>query len=175
MKKKSNSPHPNSLVPHEERPYRPGIGIMLFNPRGLVFVGERIDNPGAWQMPQGGIDEGEDLPVAVLREMQEEIGTNKAKILGIMDEWLFYDIPLHTANKLWDARYRGQKQKWAALEFLGTDDDINLKAYDHPEFGQWKWVTPTEMLEYVVPFKRDMYRRVVEEFADIAEDMATRE
>jgi putative (di)nucleoside polyphosphate hydrolase len=172
MQKKNN---PNSLIPHEERPYRPGVGILLFNKEGRVFVGERIDNPGAWQMPQGGIDEGEDIEIAVFREMQEEIGTRNAKIRGVMNEWLFYDIPLHTANKLWDAKYRGQKQKWVALEFLGTDDEINLRAYDHPEFGQWKWIELNALIDYIVPFKRDMYRRIIEEFSDIAEDLAQRE
>lgn len=171
----SNNQQTENLLPHEERPYRPGVGIVLFNKRGLIFIGERIDNPGAWQMPQGGIDEGEQPEDAVLREMEEEIGTRKAKILGIMSEWLFYDIPLHTANKLWDARYRGQKQRWVALEFLGEDNDINLRAYDHPEFGQWKWAHPDELIELIVPFKRDMYRKVIDEFLDIYEDFSTRE
>lgn len=172
LRNKTPPPPSETLRPHNERPYRPGVGIMLFNPKGQVFVGERIDNPGAWQMPQGGIDEGEELEIAVFREMEEEIGTRKAKIRGIMDNWLFYDIPLHTANKLWDARYRGQKQRWVALEYLGTDADINLRAYDHPEFGQWKWVDIHEVINLVVPFKRDMYKQVIEEFLDIAEDLA---
>lgn len=151
--------------PRNDAVYRPGVGIVLFNADGCVFVGERLDNPGAWQMPQGGIDDGEEPEVAVFREMEEEIGTRKAQIIDMIDEWIYYDIPERTAQRLWDNRYRGQRQKWIALSFTGTDSDIRLDAFEHPEFGQWKWVPLHQLLEYAVPFKRDVYLRVIEAFA----------
>lgn len=138
---------------------------MLFNPEGLVFVAERLDNPGAWQMPQGGIDDGEEPEVAVFREMEEEIGTRHARILGMMGEWIHYDIPERTAKKLWKGQYKGQRQKWIALEFLGKDKDIDLTADKHPEFKRWKWVPLGDLLDYVVPFKRDVYAAVMKDFA----------
>lgn len=145
--------------------YRPGIGIVLFSRNGHVFVGERLDNPGMWQMPQGGIDDGEEPEIAVFREMEEEIGTRNARILQVIEDWIYYDIPPRTAQKLWNNRYRGQRQKWIALEFLGDDADIRLDAHSHPEFGQWKWVPLDGLLGYVVPFKRDVYVRVMQEFS----------
>ena len=150
------------------------MGITLFNAKGEVFVAERLDNLGAWQMPQGGIDDGESPEVAVFREMEEEIGTRNARILGMMDDWVRYDIPERTAKRLWGGKYRGQQQKWIALEFLGTDDDIDLEAHHHPEFSQWKWVPISQLLNYVVPFKRDVYRRVMEEFAVYAQQLKKR-
>lgn len=172
MTKKFPNRPPQAFSNHEDRPYRPGVGIVLFNRKGEVFIGERIDNPDKWQMPQGGIDEGEAPEIAVFREMEEEIGTRNAKIVGMMSDWLFYDIPLHTANKLWDAKYRGQKQKWIALEFLGDDSEINLEAHHHPEFSQWKWVPLSHLLDYIVSFKREMYATVIEEFKYIAIELA---
>lgn len=148
----------------DDRPYRPGVGIVLFNPFGHIFVAERLDNPGAWQMPQGGIDEGEDLETAVFREMEEEIGTRNARILGMMEEWLHYEFPERTAAKLWNGKYRGQKQKWIALEFLGTDADINLMAHTHPEFSRWQWVALPQLLDFAVPFKRNVYAQVIDAF-----------
>jgi putative (di)nucleoside polyphosphate hydrolase len=137
-------------------------------------VAERLDNPGAWQMPQGGIDDGESPEVAVFREMEEEVGTRNARIVGMLDEWIRYELPERTARKLWGGKYRGQQQKWIALEFLGGDDEIDIKAYKHPEFSQWKWVPIADLLEYVVPFKRDVYRRVMEEFASYAKEIRAR-
>jgi putative (di)nucleoside polyphosphate hydrolase len=169
-RKKSNK----GDMPADNRPYRSGVGITLFNRHGLVFVAERLDNPGAWQMPQGGIDEGEAPEVAVFREMEEEIGTRNARIIGAMDGWLRYDIPQRTAQKLWRGKYRGQQQKWIALEFMGQDADIDLEAHHEPEFSQWKWVPITELLDYVVPFKRDVYKRVMEEFAGYARELESR-
>lgn len=151
--------------------YRPGVGIVLFNAEGKVLVAERLDNPGAWQMPQGGIDKGEEPEKAVFREMKEEIGTKNARIIGMMEDWITYDIPDRTAKKLWDGKYKGQKQKWIALEYLGKDEDINLEADKHPEFSQWKWVPIEDLLDYVVPFKRDVYKRVMAEFTPIADDL----
>jgi putative (di)nucleoside polyphosphate hydrolase len=148
--------------------YRPGVGIALFDRQGRVFIGERLDNPGKWQMPQGGIDEGEAPEVAVFREMEEEIGTRNARILGMAAEWFFYDLPAATARRLWGGKYKGQKQKWIALEFLGEDSEINLAAHTHPEFGAWKWVPIDDLPAYVVPFKRDVYAKVMKEFAGFA-------
>ena len=167
------SKHKNSDE-HNLKDYRPGVGIVLFNAEGKVLVAERLDNPGAWQMPQGGIDKGEEPDVAVFREMKEEIGTKKARILGQMDEWITYDIPERTAKRLWGGKYKGQRQKWIALEFEGSDDDIDLTADKHPEFKQWKWVPIEDLLDYVVPFKRDVYRRVMEEFTPFTEELKTR-
>mgnify|MGYP003394360028 CR=1 FL=1 len=147
--------------------YRPGVGIVLFSKDRRVFIGERLDNPGAWQMPQGGIDDGEEPEIAVFREMEEEIGTRNARILKVMDEWLYYDLPQKLSQRLWDGRYKGQRQKWIALEFMGQDSEIQLDRHEHPEFGNWKWVSRADLLSYVVPFKRIVYERAIEEFKDI--------
>jgi putative (di)nucleoside polyphosphate hydrolase len=148
-------------------PYRPCVGMMLINRAGLVFVARRIDTlVEAWQMPQGGIDEGEDPRVAALRELEEEIGTTKAEIMAESRDWLSYDLPEHLVPQLWGGKYRGQKQKWFALRFLGEDSDINIET-KHPEFSQWKWVTPAEVPELIVPFKRELYQAVVGEFSSL--------
>lgn len=160
-----------TLIPppaRDETLYRPCVGITLFNPAGMVFVGERLDNRGAWQMPQGGIDEGEEVTLAAFREMEEEIGTRNARLLGMIDEWIYYDIPAPTAQKLWNNRYRGQRQKWVAMEFTGSDADIRLDAFVEPEFAQWKWVPLSALLDHVVPFKRDVYSRVITAFEPYA-------
>jgi putative (di)nucleoside polyphosphate hydrolase len=164
----TNKP-PKSPNDHFDELYRSGVGMMIFNAQGMVFVGERIDSAGSWQMPQGGIDAGEELEVAVFREMAEEIGTGNAVILQIMEDWIFYDIPHYKASKIWDGKYIGQKQKWIALRFLGQDSDINLTAHSHPEFSKWKWVKLDELLRNVVPFKRDAYALVLKTFAHYAE------
>jgi len=148
-------------------PYRPCVGMMLINRAGLVFVARRIDTlVEAWQMPQGGIDEGEDPRIAALRELEEEIGTTKAEIMAESRDWLSYDLPEHLVPQLWGGKYRGQKQKWFALRFLGEDSDINIET-KHPEFSQWKWVTPAEVPELIVPFKRELYQAVVGEFSSL--------
>lgn len=154
--------------------YRPGVGIVLFNMQGSVFVAERLDNPGAWQMPQGGIDDGEEPEIAVFREMEEEIGTRNARIVGSLNDWICYDIPDRTAQRLWDGRYRGQRQKWIALEFLGHDHDIDLEAFEHPEFSRWKWVPITHVLDDIVPFKRAVYEHVLRIFYPLAVEIARR-
>ncbi len=146
----------------------------MLNKDGKIFVAERLDNRGAWQMPQGGIDEGEEPEVAVFREMKEEIGTKNAKIIGTIEDWIHYDIPERTAKKLWGGKYKGQRQKWIALEFLGDDKEIDLTADKHPEFERWKWVPIEDLLEYVVPFKRDVYARVMEEFTPLAQKIKAR-
>ena len=152
-------------------PYRSGVGLVLFNAQGLVWVGRRIDEKNdAWQMPQGGIDEGEAPEQAALRELEEEIGTARAEIVGETAGWLTYDLPPDLVGKVWKGRYRGQKQKWFALRFTGSDADIRIDT-EHPEFAEWRWVEFEQLTELIVPFKRDLYARVTEEFADLARRM----
>ena len=149
---------------YQRRPYRPCVGIMLINSNNQIFAGQRIDNHlEAWQMPQGGIDEGEDVETACFREMKEEIGTDKASIIAIHPEWLNYDIPEILADKLWDQKYRGQTQKWVALKFTGTDSDINIKT-QIPEFSKWKWISPQQLASLAAPFKREVYENVLNVF-----------
>lgn len=150
-----------------ELPYRPCVGIALFNDEGKVFVGERIDTPGAWQMPQGGIDDGEDLHAAFFREMREEIGTDKATILKIHDKPLRYKLPPRLQGRLWNGKWGGQEQTWIAAQFNGTDDDIDIAAHDPAEFGAWQWVPLGSILDLIVPFKRDTYREVIAAFGGL--------
>ena len=151
-------------IAYENRPYRPCVGILLINSNNHIFAGQRIDNHlEAWQMPQGGIDEGEDVTTACFREMKEEIGTDKATILAIHSEWLNYDIPEVLANKLWHRKYRGQTQKWVALRFQGSDSDINIGT-PLPEFSNWCWVIPEKLPSLAAPFKRKVYEHVLTEF-----------
>lgn len=146
--------------------YRKGVGIMLLNERGEVFVGQRYDSTAeAWQMPQGGIDEGEDPQTTLFREMLEEIGTDKAEIIAENDGWLFYDLPTELQKRFWGGKYLGQMQKWFLLKFAGTDDDINIHTED-AEFKDWKWVKPQELPAIIVPFKQELYKNLLEEFAD---------
>ena len=153
---------------HEDLPYRPCVGVMLFNAEGLVFVGRRIDQTvEGWQMPQGGIDGDETPREAALRELEEEIGTAKAQYLREMDEWLAYDLPQHLLGVALHGRYRGQRQKWIAMRFTGTDADINI-ATAEPEFGQWKWLAVEALPRLIVPFKRDTYAKVIAAFQDLA-------
>jgi putative (di)nucleoside polyphosphate hydrolase len=149
-------------------PYRRGVGLMLFNRQGRVFAARRLDTPGeAWQMPQGGIDHGETPRQAAMRELGEEIGTEKAEIIGEMDDWLTYDLPAELIGKVWKGRYRGQTQKWFALIFTGNDGDIDI-ATAHPEFCEWRWTPFDQLVSLIVPFKRELYRAVTLEFAPIA-------
>jgi putative (di)nucleoside polyphosphate hydrolase len=145
-------------------PYRRGVGIALFNAAGLVFAGERLDTPGAWQMPQGGIDPGEEPWPAALREMREEIGADKAEKLAETG-WLRYDLPSELTSHVWHGRYRGQEQKWFAARFTGQDRDIDLNAHHHPEFSAWRWIKLSEMPALIAPFKRGLYLSIVEAFA----------
>lgn len=147
-------------------PYRPCVGIMLLNAEGQIFVGERIDTPGAWQMPQGGIDPGEAPQEAALRELWEEIGVNAdcVEIVAQTTDWLTYDLPDHLLGKVWKGQYRGQNQLWFLLRFKGDDDKIDI-ATEHPEFSQWKWSNKTDLLSAIVPFKRTIYAALVSEFS----------
>ena len=149
-------------------PYRPCVGIMLLNRDGHVFVAKRIDMPSdAWQMPQGGIDRGEDPRAAAMRELEEEIGTAKAEIIAELPEWLDYDLPEELQGRLWGGRYRGQRQKWFAMRFIGRDKDIDI-ATKHPEFSRWRWAEMRELPDLIVPFKRTLYSTLVEEFGHLA-------
>ena len=151
---------------YEDRPYRPCVGICLVNQDGLIFAGKRIDNRAeAWQMPQGGIDEGETAEVACFREMAEEIGTNQAELIASHPDWLDYDIPQILADKLWQGRFRGQTQKWMLLRYTGTDADINIQT-EEPEFESWQWMSPAKLIELAVPFKQEVYRALLDEFKD---------
>ena len=136
--------------------------MVLINTKGHIFAGKRIDNnTGAWQMPQGGIDEGEAPETAAFRELTEETGINpsKARLLGSTARWLSYDIPVELITKLWNGQYRGQKQKWFAFEFLGTDSDIDI-ATEEPEFSEWAWKSKNDLLSSIVPFKVEVYQKV---------------
>lgn len=153
-------------------PYRPGVGLMLFNSQGLVFTAKRIDTDAdAWQMPQGGIDKGETPRQAAFRELKEEIGTDNAEILGESVAWRRYDLPQDLVGKVWKGRFRGQTQKWFALRFTGRDCDIDIRT-EHPEFCDWRWSRFDQLLDLIVPFKRDLYRAVISEFTPIARDVA---
>lgn len=157
-----------AMLPFEDRPYRPGIGLVLLNAQGLAFVAQRIDTPGdAWQFPQGGIDEGEDPRATALREMKEEIGTDKAEIIAESHDWIAYDLPRAVADKSWKGRFRGQTQKWFCARFTGSDADIDL-ATEHPEFSRWQWMDLALVPALIVPFKRTLYDAVVAEFLPIA-------
>ncbi len=149
-------------------PYRPCVGVMLVNAEGRAFVGRRIDMKEGdwWQMPQGGIDEGEDLTEALYRELWEETGVtrDKAHVVVQSREELLYDLPDTLMGKLWGGRYRGQRQTWFLLRFTGDDADIDLAAHDPAEFSTWRWVEPELLPDLIVPFKRQVYRAVLDEF-----------
>jgi putative (di)nucleoside polyphosphate hydrolase len=155
-------------------PYRPNVGAVLFDRRGRVFVARRADlpnaegAPGGWQLPQGGIDPDEDPRGAVLRELAEEIGTGHAEIIGEHPDWLTYDLPAELLGKALGGRYRGQRQRWFALRFLGSDSDIRLDADPHPEFDAWRWAELAELPLLAPPFKRRIYGILAASFAHFA-------
>jgi len=155
-------------------PYRPNVGAVLFNARGEVFVARRagLPNaegaPGGWQLPQGGIDDAEDPRAAVLRELQEEIGTGAATIIGEHPNWLTYDLPPELLGKALGGRYRGQRQRWFALRFKGRDSDVRLDLDPHPEFDAWRWVPLAELPSLAVAFKRPIYDVLAQSFARFA-------
>ncbi len=148
--------------------YRKCVGMMILNANKEILVGRRLDHPsGYWQMPQGGIDDDENPKEAVWREMLEEIGTNKAELIKISNQWINYDIPPETLKTLpWGHQYIGQTQKWFAFDFLGKDSDINVGT-DSPEFSEWKWSRMNSIVDSIVPFKRDVYSKILEEFKDL--------
>lgn len=154
-----------------ELPYRPCAGIMLANTEGKVFVGQRIDKApegDAWQMPQGGIDEGEDAEKAALRELVEETGITPelVDVIARSRNEHFYDLPDELLGKIWKGKYRGQRQWWFLMRFKGKDSDINIET-DHPEFSRWQWVSPERLPQLIVPFKKRLYESLVTEFGDL--------
>jgi putative (di)nucleoside polyphosphate hydrolase len=155
-------------------PYRPNVGAALFNRQGLVFVARRADlpnaegAPGGWQLPQGGIDDNEDPRGAVLRELEEEIGTARATIIGEHPDWLTYDLPPELIGRALGGRYRGQRQRWFALRFTGEDSDIRLDLDPHPEFDAWRWAPLAELPDLAVGFKLPIYLVLAASFAQFA-------
>ncbi|QIK77964.1 RNA pyrophosphohydrolase [Sphingomonas piscis] len=151
----------------DESQYRRGVGIMLLNRDGKVWVGKRIDHPSeAWQMPQGGMDEGEEPWGTAKRELEEETGITPdlVELIGEAPERLRYDLPEELQGKFWKGRFRGQQQNWFLCRFLGKDADVNI-ATDHPEFSDWKWVEPAKLPDLIVPFKKELYRKLLRDFA----------
>ena len=146
--------------------YRPCVGVMLINAQGLIWAGRRLDSLGeAWQMPQGGIDEDEKPRAAALRELAEETGikADRVRFVAKTHHWLTYDLPPELQGKIWGGKYRGQRQKWFLFRFEGQDSEVDI-ARDHPEFAEWRWISAEEMLARIVPFKRDVYDKVIKSF-----------
>lgn len=156
------------MTPEEiaKLPYRPCVGLMLINAAGEVFVGQRTDrNMDAWQMPQGGVDKGEAPQEAALRELEEETGITPdlVDVVAVSEAWLPYELPHNLVPKLWKGKYRGQEQKWFLLRFNGTDDQVNIET-EHQEFSKWRWLPVADLVDNIVPFKRDVYIAVLKEF-----------
>jgi len=146
-------------------PLRLGVGIILLNNENKVFVGKRIDNPkNFWQMPQGGCDENENFLDAAKRELEEETGVRTVKILKELDEWFIYNLPKELLGKIWKGKYKGQRQKWFVMKFLGKNEEINIKT-EKPEFLEWKWIEPNDLPKVVVNFKLDIYKKLSEKLA----------
>jgi putative (di)nucleoside polyphosphate hydrolase len=155
----------------EDLPYRPCAGIMLANVQGKIFVGQRLDSPvgtDAWQMPQGGIDDGEDAEAAALRELFEETGVSAdlVDILARSRDEHFYDLPDDMIGRIWKGKYRGQRQHWFLMRFKGTDADINIET-SHQEFSKWQWIDAQQLPQLIVPFKKRLYENILAEFADL--------
>jgi putative (di)nucleoside polyphosphate hydrolase len=144
-------------------PYRQGVGIMLVNKEKKIFVGKRIDNRAAWQMPQGGVDQDENIVDAAKRELKEETGVSSIKIIKKSDKIYTYDLPDYLLGKIWKGRFKGQEQTWFLAQFLGEDDEINLDQ-KNAEFKKWKWVNIDELPDLIVPFKKELYQELVKEF-----------
>ena len=148
-------------------PLRIGVGIILLNDKNNVFVGKRIDNPkNSWQMPQGGVDENEDFLQAAKRELEEETGVKSVKLIKELDGWFKYDLPEYLLGKLWEGKYRGQKQKWFVMKFLGKSSEINVKT-KNPEFFEWKWIELSKLPNIAVHFKVNIYRKIKEELTSL--------
>ena len=151
----------------KELPLRIGVGIILLNNENKVFVGKRIDNPkNYWQMPQGGINENEDYLDAAKRELKEETGAKTVKVIKELNEWLIYELPKNLLGKIWNGEYRGQKQKWFIMKFMGKNEEINIKTIN-PEFLDWKWIDPAELSKVAVDFKVDIYKKIEKELANL--------
>jgi putative (di)nucleoside polyphosphate hydrolase len=146
--------------------YRPCVGMMVVNPAGLVFVGERRGTVGGWQMPQGGIDRGEDPRTAALRELLEEVGTDRVALAAESSRWYAYDLPPEHIASFHGGRYRGQCQKWFAFRFAGADSEIDIQTAK-PEFHRWRWAEPAQVIELIVPFKRTVYQAVFDELGPL--------
>ena len=148
-------------------PFRPGVGMMIVDKNNRVFVGKRIDSKAnGWQMPQGGIDMGETPSSAALREMHEEIGSDKGYIIAESSKWYSYRLPKFLISKLWDGKYCGQRQKWFLIRFTGEDSDINIHT-KHPEFDSWRWIEIKDLLDNIIPFKHKLYSKVIAEFQGV--------
>ena len=152
---------------NQKLPLRLGVGIVLLNSEKKVFVGKRIDNPSShWQMPQGGIEENEDLLKAARRELEEETGISKVELIKEVGEWLSYNLPKNLLGKIWKGKFRGQKQKWFIMKFLGEDKDININT-KNPEFLDWKWIEPSKLPGVAVDFKIDIYKKIKDQLTSL--------
>jgi putative (di)nucleoside polyphosphate hydrolase len=157
----------SKTIDRDSLPYRPAAGVMLLNRAGKVWVGQRLDSTlEAWQMPQGGLDPGEEPQEGALRELEEEtgIGRDKVELLARCDRQLLYDLPDDLLGKIWNGRWRGQSQTWFLMRFIGEDKDVNLQTKE-PEFRAWRWAEPADLPELIVPFKQGLYREVLKAFA----------
>ena len=153
------------MINPKNLPYRKGVGMMVFNDDKKIFVGKRIDNQKAWQMPQGGVDENEDCFSAARRELYEETGIQSIRVIEKSKEKYTYDLPEYLLGKIWKGKYKGQRQRWFLIKFLGPDSEINLNQ-KYPEFNEWKWVDIDELPKIIVPFKKKLYLSLIKEFYD---------
>ena len=154
------------MIINKQLPLRLGVGIVVLNNENKVFVGKRIDNQEGnyWQMPQGGIDENENFLDAAKRELEEETGIKTVKIIKELEKWFIYDLPTNLLGKIWNGKYRGQKQKWFVMKFFGNNEEINIKT-KHPEFIDWKWIEPQHLPKIAVDFKVDIYNKLKDELS----------
>ena len=151
------------LKKYDNLPLRLGVGIVLLNSENKIFVGKRIDNPvNSWQMPQGGVDKNENLLNAAFRELREETGVKNVKLIKEIDTWLTYDLPKNLLGKLWNGKYRGQRQRWFVMRFIGKDEEVNVKT-KNAEFKEWKWIAVDQLTNVAVDFKLQIYKKISEE------------
>ena len=156
------------MTENQQLPLRTGVGIVLLNSENNIFVGKRIDNPkNSWQMPQGGVEQNENFLQAAKRELEEETGIKSVKLIKELDGWFKYDLPKPLLGKLWDGKYRGQKQKWFVMKFLGKTSEINVKT-KNPEFLDWKWIKYSELTSIAVNFKVDIYKKIKEKLTSLS-------